>query len=67
MFKIRGEYETSSVEKVNDLMKHFKKIRDADPIVALQRFLELDIGMCGKNTVSVYPQSAISFRNLERH
>ena len=55
------------MEKVNDLMKHFKKIRDADPIVALQRFLELDIGMCGKNTVSVYPQSAISFRNLERH
>ena len=49
MFKIRGKYETSSVEKVNDLMKHFKKIRDADPIVALQRFLELDIGMCEKN------------------
>ena len=44
-FKVHGQYETSSVEKVNDLLKRFKEIRQADTFLALLLFLDLDMEM----------------------
>ena len=44
---LRGEYETSSVEKFNDILKK-GLIRRADPFLALQRLVLVDMRMYEK-------------------
>ena len=44
MLAIHGEFETSSVEKMNEILKN-ELIRQADPFLALQRFIYLDLRM----------------------
>ena len=44
LFRLRGEYETSSVEKMNDILKK-ELVRKADPLVALERFVLVDMKM----------------------
>ena len=41
---LRGEYETSSVEKMNDILKK-EFIRRSDPFLALQRLVIVDMRM----------------------
>ena len=47
MFSIHGEYETSSVEKYNDILKGHL-VRRSDPMLAIHRIIALDMRMFEK-------------------